>query len=265
MLLASIFTHEKSKLTSYIGGSVRKLEDMLMVKVITSQFNNRKIETILTTLAQTTSQLEDPLVTRISKIRRDPFQILIATILSLRTKDKMTHKASTALFSIADTPEKILALPVEKLEEIIYPVGFYHRKAITIHNICQRLIDDYNGEVPSSLEELLSFKGVGRKTANLVVTMGFNKPGICVDVHVMRITQRIGIVPTRGIKEEKVIFYDADRVEIILRKILPKKWWIPINDILVRWGQNICTPISPKCSQCPISSQCLRVGVIKSR
>ena len=260
-----IFLPEETKLTSSYGKIVRNLEVIGMTKTITSQFTNQEIDTILTTIQQATTQLEDPLVTKMSKTRRDPFKILIATILSLRTKDEMTHKASTALFSVADTPEKILSLPIEKLEEIIYPVGFYHRKATTIRNICQRLLDDYNGEVPSTLEELLSFKGVGRKTANLVVTMGFNKPGICVDVHVARITQRIGIVPTKGVKEGKILFYDADRVEMILRSILPKKWWIPINDLFVRWGQNICTPISPKCSQCPITSQCNRVGVTKTR
>jgi endonuclease-3 len=205
------------------------------------------------------------LVTSITKKRRDPFQILIATILSLRTKDVITAEASKQLFSRADTPESILNLPIKDLEEIIYPVGFYKRKTETIRNICQRLINDYDGKVPDSLEELLSFKGVGRKTANLVITMGFGKPGICVDVHVGRITQRIGIVPIKGEKEGKPVFYDPDTVEMILREILPKKWWIPINDLLVRWGQNVCAPISPKCSKCIVSDNCLKIGVVKSR
>ena len=236
-----------------------------MTKINSTLVTEKKIDDILTTLQNATSLLKDPLVTNLSKTRRDPFQILIATILSLRTKDETTYKASRALFNVAATPETILAIPIEELEKIIYPVGFYRRKTETIRNICQRLLDEYNGKVPSSLQELLSFKGVGRKTANLVVTMGFGKPGICVDVHVARITQRIGIIPIKGEKENKTIFHDADSVEIMLRKILPKKWWIPINDILVRWGQNICTPTSPKCSQCPILTQCLRVGVTKSR
>ena len=133
----------------------------------------------------------------ISKKKRDPFKILIATILSLRTKDETTYKTSTELFEHADTPQKILALPPEKLIEIIYPVGFYKRKTETIRNISKRLIEEYEGRVPDSLDELLNFKGVGRKTANLVLTMGDGKPGICVDVHVMRITQRIGIVPIK--------------------------------------------------------------------
>ncbi|MFX0085029.1 MAG: endonuclease III domain-containing protein [Candidatus Hodarchaeota archaeon] len=230
-----------------------------------SPLNSEQTNEILTKLSIASKELLDPLVTKISKKRNDPYQILIATILSLRTKDEMTYKASKELFSKADTPEKILNLPVEELEEIIYPVGFYRRKAETIRKISKRILDDYNGKVPDSLDDLVSFKGVGRKTANLVITMGFGKPGICVDIHVSRITQRIGIVPIKGIKEKEPIFYDPDSVEMILREVLPKKWWIPINDILVRWGQNICTPISPKCSKCVINDVCLRIGVKKSR
>ncbi len=228
-------------------------------------FNSEEIDKILTKISQATNNLNDPIVTQISKIQKDPFRILITTILSLRTKDEMTRKASQQLFTVADTPAQMLEIPLENLQQIIYPVGFYRRKADTIRSICKKLIEEYQSKVPDSLEELLSFKGVGRKTANLVVTMGYNKPGICVDVHVARITQRIGIVTIKGIKDDKSIFRDADNVEMILRKILPKKWWIPINDILVRWGQNVCTPISPKCSQCVINDICLRIGVSKSR
>ena len=236
-----------------------------MTSPIDQPFNGQQIDDILSVLQKATAELVDPLVTHISKKRRDPFQILIATILSLRTKDMTTAKASKELFTVADTPKKILDLSVEELEKLIYPVGFYRRKAETIRSICERLVNEFEGKVPSSLDTLLSFKGVGRKTANLVITMGYNKPGICVDVHVARITQRIGIVPYKGRKEKKVIFHDPDHVEMILRKTLPKKWWIPVNDILVRWGQNVCSPISPKCSQCPINSKCLRIGVSKSR
>ena len=231
----------------------------------TALLTEEKIDKILTMLSNASKELVDPLVTSITKKRRDPFQILIATILSLRTKDQITAKASKELFSRANTPKNILDLPIEDLEEIIYPVGFYKRKAETIQNICKHLIEEYDNKVPDSLEELLSFKGVGRKTANLVITMGYTLPGICVDVHVGRITQRIGIVPIKGKKEGKPVFYDPDTVEMILREILPKKWWIPINDLLVRWGQNICTPISPKCSICVINDVCLRVGVGKHR
>ncbi len=230
-----------------------------------SLHSSSEIDHILTKLTNAKEEMVDPLVTQLSKTKKDPFRILIATILSLRTKDETTYKASKDLFKIADTPEKILAIPITELEKIIYPVGFYRRKSQVIREICEQLIKNYHGQVPDSLEELLSFKGVGRKTANLVITMGFGKPGICVDVHVARITQRIGIVPIKGIKDGKIIFHDADNVELILRKILPSKWWISINDILVRWGQNICTPISPKCSICVISSDCHKIGVEKSR
>jgi endonuclease-3 len=240
-----------------------------MVKKKNSNFkpllNSDGMEEILVKLSISSKELFDPLVTKISKERKDPFRILIATILSLRTKDEVTRKTSKNLFSRADTPDKILDLPIEKLEQLIYPVGFYKRKAVTIQNICKRLIEEYDSRVPDSLEKLLNFKGVGRKTANLVITMGYNIPGICVDVHVARITQRIGIVPIKGKIEGKVIYTKPDDVEMILRKILPKKWWIPINDILVRWGQNICTPISPKCSKCVINDVCMKVGVIKHR
>jgi endonuclease-3 len=236
-----------------------------MSRAVTSLLNRKEIDEVLTILQKATEKLRDPLVTNISKKRKDPFQILIATILSLRTKDEMTYKASKELFVRADNPKKMLEIPREDLEKIIYPVGFYRRKAEAIRAICNRLIEEYDGKVPDSLDELLSFKGVGRKTANLVITMGFNKPGICVDVHVARITQRIGIVPIKGEKEGKSVLRDADNVEMILRKKLPKDWWIPINDILVRWGQNVCTPISPKCNQCVINDRCLRIGVVKHR
>lgn len=236
-----------------------------MMKGVTSLLSRKEIDDVLTILQMATEKLRDPLVTNISKKRRDPFQILIATILSLRTKDEMTYIASKELFTKADTPKAMLEIPQEELEKIIYPVGFYRRKAETIRAISKRLIEEYDGKVPDSLDELLSFKGVGRKTANLVITMGYNKPGICVDVHVARITQRIGIVPIKGKKDGKHVFRDADTVEMVLRKILPKNWWIPINDILVRWGQNVCTPISPKCSQCVINDKCLKIGVEKHR
>ncbi|MFX1516772.1 MAG: endonuclease III domain-containing protein [Promethearchaeota archaeon] len=236
-----------------------------MKSKFSSSFSPDLIDAILTRLSQASKELNDPLVTSISKRRKDPFRILIATILSLRTKDEMTFKASQRLFSRADTPTAILAISIEELEEIIFSVGFYRQKARTIHEICKRLIEEYGGKVPDTLDELLSFKGVGRKTANLVITKGFDKPGICVDVHVARITQRIGIIPIKGQKDKKPIFHNADQVEMILRQILPRKWWIPINDILVRWGQNICTPISPKCSQCVINDSCLKIGVQKHR
>ena len=178
------------------------------------------MEEILVKLSISSKELLDPLITNISKERKDPFRILIATILSLRTKDEITRKTSKNLFSRADTPDKIFDLPIEELEQLIYPVGFYKRKAITIQNICKRLIEEYDSRVPDSLEKLLNFKGVGRKTANLVITMGYNIPGICVDVHVARITQRIGIVPIKGEIEGKTIYTKPDDVEDIAKEVV---------------------------------------------
>lgn len=196
----------------------------------------------------------------------DPFHILISCIISLRTKDEVTEKITEKLYQEVSTPSEFLTLNDEELSKLIYPTAFYGNKAKQILDICKILVDDYESKVPDDIDTLLHFKGVGRKTANLVVTLGFNKPGICVDTHVARITQRIGFVPYKKIDEEKkIVFRSADDVEKILRKNLPKKWWIPINDLLVTYGQTICVPISPKCSQCFFNKQCVKIGVSKSR
>jgi endonuclease-3 len=186
---------------------------------------------------------------------RDPFRVLISCILSLRTKDEVTAKATKRLFARAQTPEEMLNLTKEEIEDLIYPVGFYHRKAEQIIEICLVLIEQYDSRVPDEIEELLNFKGVGRKTANIVVTMGYKKPGVAVDTHVHRISNRIGLVATKT----------PYQTEFALREILPQKYWIILNDLLVMHGQNICTPISPKCSICPIAEYCKRVGVGKFR
>jgi endonuclease-3 len=186
---------------------------------------------------------------------KDPFFILISTILSLRTKDDVTAKASQRLFSIAETPEEMMRLDIEEIEEAIYPVGFYHNKARTIKEVCKTLIEKYNGRVPDDLDELLKLKGVGRKTANLVITLGYNKLGICVDTHVHRISNRLGYVRTKTPEE----------TEFSLREKLPIEYWIEYNDLLVTLGQTICHPVSPKCSKCPILEYCDRVGVKRSR
>ena len=186
---------------------------------------------------------------------RDPFRVLISCILSLRTKDEVTAKATKRLFAHAKTPAEMLNLTKEEIEYAIYPVGFYHRKAEQILEICRVLIDKYDSRVPDELEELLNFKGVGRKTANIVVTMGYNKPGVAVDTHVHRISNRLGLVATKT----------PHQTEFALRELLPKKYWIILNDLLVMHGQNICTPISPKCSICPITEYCKRVGVGRFR
>ena len=186
---------------------------------------------------------------------RNPFKTLVSCILSLRTKDEVTYKATRRLYKIATTPQKILKLPTKKLEKLIYPVGFYKTKAKRIKGICKKLIKEYNCKVPDTIEELLKFKGVGRKTANIVITFGFGKHGIAVDTNVNRISNRLGLVKTKNPHE----------TEFALRKLLPKKYWIVFNELLVRHGQNTCKPISPFCSKCCIRKCCKRVGVTRSR
>lgn len=190
-------------------------------------------------------------VPALAKYAETPFTVLISCILSLRTQDKTTLAASDRLFAIATTPETILAVPLGQIEKSIYPVSFYRTKARTIHEICRQLLSRYAGEVPSDLEELLSLPGVGRKTANIVVTLGFQKPGIAVDTHVHRISNRLGYVRTRT----------PEKTEMALRRKLPPKYWMVFNDLLVTYGQNLCKPISPHCSLCKISTYCARVGV----
>ncbi len=209
------------------------------------------IDAIIHILRFTIAQWQKPIVTEIADKDRNPFKILISTILSLRTKDKVTREASIRLFKLADTPENMLKLSSKKIEKVIYPVGFYRNKSEIVLNICKTLLDRYHGNVPDDLDELMSMKGVGRKTANLVLTVGYNKEGICVDTHVHRISNRLGYVLTKTPKE----------TEFALREKLPKKYWIEYNDLFVSFGQNLCKPISPLCTQCPIHDHCLRVGV----
>lgn len=199
---------------------------------------------------------QEPVVGVISReSNRDPFLILISCLLSLRTKDKTTDEASHRLFALARTPAAMLRLPLKKIERAIYPVGFYRTKAKSIHQICNRLLDTYGGTVPDSIDELVTLPGVGRKTANLVVTVGYSKPGICVDIHVHRISNRWGYIKTKTPEES----------EQVLRETLPKRYWITFNDLLVPYGQNLCQPVSPFCSQCKLTDYCDRVGVTKSR
>jgi len=194
-------------------------------------------------------------VPALAKYAETPFTVLISCILSLRTQDKTTLAASDRLFAIATTPEAMLKVPVKRIEKAIYPVSFYRTKARTIHAICEQLLTRFGGSVPSDLEELLSLTGVGRKTANIVVTLGFQKAGIAVDTHVHRISNRLGYVRTRT----------PEKTEMALRRKLPARYWIVFNDLLVAYGQNLCKPISPHCSTCRIAVYCKRVGVKKSR
>ena len=194
-------------------------------------------------------------VSQLAQKKRDPFRILISTMLSLRTKDEVTLAASRRLFERADTPEALARLPVKTIEKLIYPAGFYHTKARSIQAVAKQLLADYNGIVPDSIEELVQFKGVGRKTANLVITLGYGKPGICVDTHVHRISNRLGIVATTT----------PDRTELALREVLPRRHWIGYNELLVLFGQQVCKPVSPHCSSCGLKSFCPRIGVGRSR
>lgn len=191
----------------------------------------------------------------VSSERRDPFYVLIACILSLRTKDETTGPAAARLFALAEWPEAMGRLTPRQIERAIFPVGFYRTKARVILGICRDLRERFGGAVPDTIDELLTLKGVGRKTANLVVTMGFGKPGICVDVHVHRISNRWGLIRTRSPEES----------EMALRRRLPRRYWIGYNDLLVAFGQNICQPVSPRCSICPLAAVCPRIGVGRSR
>ena len=181
-----------------------------------------------------------------------PFQILIATLLSARTQDATTLAASTRLFKKAPTPRAVAALTVKQIEKLIYPVGFYRNKAVFVKEASQALVASFGGQVPATLEELISLPGVGRKTANLVLILAFHsETNICVDIHVHRIANRLGWVQTRGPEETEQALY----------RVIQPRWWPVINLYLVTWGQNICRPVYPRCGDCAIISDCRRVGV----
>lgn len=209
-----------------------------------------QIDSIITILKRENKKYIEPIVTTISR-SKSPFKVLISCLLSLRTKDKVTTEASNRLFKLASNPRQMLNLSTKDIEKAIYPVGFYITKSKRIKEICKTLINDYEGAVPDEIDELLKLKGVGRKTANLVVTLGYGKLGICVDTHVHRISNRLGLIKTKT----------PEQTEFSLRKKLPRKYWIIYNDLLVSHGQNICTPISPWCTKCKIFKYCKRVGV----
>lgn len=176
----------------------------------------------------------------------DPFKILVSTVLSLRTKDEVTLKASERLFSVVSNPEELAKLPEEEIQKLIYPVGFYRNKAKVLKEMSKTIIEKFNGKVPDNIDELLSIKGVGRKTANLVLSAGYGKPAICVDTHVHRISNRLGLVKTTHPEE----------TEFELMKIFPQYLWSDINKIFVAFGQTICKPVKPRCKECPISNYC---------
>ena len=216
--------------------------------------NLLEIDRIIATLKKESRRWNVPIVTLVAQAK-DPYHVLISTLLSLRTKDETTAKASERLFQLADTPETMIRLKQKQIRQAIFPVGFYRTKAKRILEISKRLINEYGSRAPDEIDELLKLKGVGRKTANLVVTLGYGKLGICVDTHVHRISNRLGIVKTKT----------PEQTEFALRKTLPKKYWIRYNDLLVAFGQTLCRPTSPWCSKCPISRDCPKIGVIRSR
>ena len=216
---------------------------------------DRDITRIIEILNRSSRKWEVPIVSFVAETSRDPFKVLISTVLSLRTKDETTRAASERLFKLADSPSKMLKLSEGEIQEAIYPVGFYMVKAINILVICSELVHKHNSNVPDHLDTLLKLRGVGRKTANLVISLGFNKHGICVDTHVHRISNRLGYIKTKNPFE----------TEMALRSQLPKKHWIEYNGLLVALGQHLCKPVSPFCTKCPVTRYCDRVGVSKSR
>ncbi len=208
---------------------------------------DKNIDIVMKNLIERTGKMPLPIVTEIKLTTgRDAFKILISTMLSLRTKDTTTKEACVRLFAKADNPKKMLELSEEEIATLIYPVGFYKVKAKNILITCRRLIDVYGGIVPDDIDELLTLTGVGRKTANLVVTEAYDKDGICVDTHVHRISNWLGYVDTK----------DPLATEYALREKLPKKYWRIYNDVLVVYGQNLCRPVSPKCKECEITKYC---------
>lgn len=217
-----------------------------------SRFKIRILPSMIRTLHREAKKYRLPVVSFVANYsQKDPFLILISCLLSLRTQDKTTAGACRRLFYLAKTPQEMFKLPVKKIEKAIYPVGFYRTKARNIKRICKILIKKFEGEVPDTLDELLSLPGVGRKTANLVLTEGFNKLGICVDTHVHRISNRLGLVKTKT----------PEDTEFALRKTLPKRYWKKFNYLLVTYGQNVCRPIRPLCNKCKIYKYCLRIEV----
>ena len=213
---------------------------------------NRNVDSVIRILKRLVRRWEIPVV---GHYRDDPFTTLISCLLSLRTKDETTRAASQRLFRLARTPAALRRLSPRTIEQAIYPVGFYRTKARTLLAVCRTLQERYGGRVPDALEPLLAIKGVGRKTANLVITLAFNKDGICVDTHVHRISNRWGYVKTKT----------PEQTEMALRRKLPRRYWRIYNDLLVTFGQNLCHPTSPWCSRCPLEGRCAKVGVVHSR
>lgn len=215
---------------------------------------NRAVS-VLRAIGRAIRSMDDPAVEKIAEeTQEDPFQVLIATLLSAQTKDAVTAEASARLFRVARTPGTMAALPVGRIERLIYPVSFYRTKARHVKQACRQILDDFGGVVPDTMEELLTLAGVGRKTANLVLILSHaSKDNICVDTHVHRISNRLGWVRTRTPEETEHALY----------RVIPRRWWPDVNLYLVTWGQNVCKPVYPRCRACVVSAQCPRIGVTR--
>lgn len=213
----------------------------------------KSVDRVMRAIGRSIKGMELPAVEKISESQAEnPFQILIATLLSARTQDATTHAASTRLFKRARTPRTLARVPVREIEQLIYPVGFYRNKARHVKACCEKLVADFGGQVPSTMEDLVTLPGVGRKTANLVLIVGFKSlRNICVDVHVHRISNRLGWVRTTHPEETEQALYRA----------IPARWWPVINLYLVTWGQNVCRPVRPRCGDCPIARDCEKIGL----
>lgn len=217
---------------------------------------NDDIHIVLRCVKKARQQWPVPFMERLAaETGSDPFKILVACILSLRTRDQAAAEASERLFALSPGSFSMARIDIRKIENAIFPVGFYRTKAKQIGKLSQQICEEFQGRVPDAIEALLALPGVGRKTANLVRTVGFKKPAICVDIHVHRVCNRLGYVSTEN----------PDETEAALRQKLPRKYWITLNSLLVSFGQNQCTPISPWCSSCHIRPYCQRVGVLSFR
>lgn len=217
--------------------------------------NDFPIEIVFKILDKESKKWKVPIVTLIALQDKDPFKVFLSVIISLRTKDEVTIQASKRLFKLLKQPKDIYNISINQIGEAIYPAGFYRRKAIQIDKICRKLVEKFDSKIPQNIDTLLTFEGVGRKSANLILAEGYQIPAMCVDTHVHRISNRFGFINTKN----------PEQSEYKLREILAKKYWIRYNSLLVSFGQSICKPISPFCSKCPVLKYCQRIGIEKSR
>lgn len=217
--------------------------------------DNRRIGWFLRQVREHVAQVDPPVVSLIAQGARDPFRVLVSTLLSSRTRDEVTAEASSRLFALADDPQALARMSADRIARLIYPVGFYKTKARHLQAASRALLERFGGEVPATLDELVELPGVGRKTANLVLIEGFRKPAICVDTHVHRITNLWGYVETGG----------PQQTEQALREKLPRRYWLELNRLLVSFGQHTCVPLSPRCSECPLERPCPKIGVTRRR